>query len=195
MARDTLNTNGQPLRSEFPNGKPLDTSIIEHFIADLTNQERQKEGLTPLLQDDRISQIARNHSKNMARHGYGHVVLGKDPSDRAQDAGYDCQGLLPDGSIVYGLSENIALHPRIAEWEHHFIILLAIRNMTQHLKKENEAAQALVQAWMNSPGHRANILDPQNTRFGVGIHTEIEEEDLGVINEQIYATQNFSGCT
>lgn len=26
-------------------------------------------------------------------------------------------------------------------------------------------------AWMNSPGHRANILNCQFTKLGVGVHT------------------------
>lgn len=194
-ARDILETNGQPMNSEFVGGKPLDTSIVEHFVIDLTNRERQRGGLPPLLQDERISQIARNHSKNMAAYGYSHTVLGKGPSDRAKDAGYNCRGLLPGGRTTYGLSENIALQPRITEWQHQFILLLAIRDITEHHKTEWDAAKALVEAWMNSPGHRANILNPRSTRIGVGIHTEVEEADLGIINEHLYATQNFSGCT
>ena len=35
---------------------------------------------------------------------------------------------------------------------------------------ENYAdAGAVVQGWMNSPGHRANILDPNVTQIGVGV--------------------------
>lgn len=41
----------------------------------------------------------------------------------------------------------------------------------------------LVDQWMNSPGHRANILNPNNKYLGVGV----AEGDRNTI----YATQNF----
>ncbi len=34
---------------------------------------------------------------------------------------------------------------------------------------ESEIATNLVESWMNSPGHRANILNPDYTHIGVGI--------------------------
>ena len=194
IARSVAQTNGQPTGAEFPNGRPLDNRIIEHFIVDYTNQARRIAGLPSLRQDDRIAQIARSHSRNMVRHGYGHVVLGKNPTDRALDAGYDCLGRLPDGSRTQGLSENIAIEPRVLQWEHDIWFLIGIRNITDHHRNEEQAARGLLEAWMNSPGHRANILDAHNTRIGVGIFTKLQEEKLGLLNEEFYATQNFSGC-
>ena len=47
-----------------------------------------------------------------------------------------------------------------------------------------EAAQKLVEMWMNSEGHKKNILDPELRLIGVGSATN----DRG----QIYATQDFS---
>lgn len=41
---------------------------------------------------------------------------------------------------------------------------------------------ALVEAWMNSPGHRANILDPRFTEIGIGV---------GITATSYYSTQNF----
>lgn len=46
-------------------------------------------------------------------------------------------------------------------------------------------AREWVDAWMKSPGHRANILDAANTHLGVGVVIS----DSG----QAYATQNFVG--
>lgn len=45
-------------------------------------------------------------------------------------------------------------------------------------------AQSVVQAWMDSPGHRANILDPDLTHLGVGV---VHDADSG----RWYATQDF----
>ena len=57
-------------------------------------------------------------------------------------------------------------------------------------------AFALVQGWMNSPGHRKNILDSDARRIGVGV--AIKEHEIAksgdLIQETVFATQNFSGC-
>ena len=45
-------------------------------------------------------------------------------------------------------------------------------------------AAQMEQAWMDSPGHRANILSGAYTSIGIGIY---------YIGGQVYATQNFGG--
>lgn len=45
-------------------------------------------------------------------------------------------------------------------------------------------ARAVVQAWMDSPGHRANILDPDLTHLGVGVAHD-------AVDGRWYATQDF----
>ena len=47
---------------------------------------------------------------------------------------------------------------------------------------------------MDSPGHRANIMDPGNRRLGVGVAIE-QTLKHGYIDEKVYATQNCSKCT
>ena len=38
----------------------------------------------------------------------------------------------------------------------------------ENIAKGQKTPSAVVNAWMNSPGHRANILDPSYTKIGVG---------------------------
>ena len=45
-------------------------------------------------------------------------------------------------------------------------------------------AQMIMDGWMNSPGHRKNILSPGYTHLGVGVITN---------NQEIKATQVFIG--
>ena len=45
-------------------------------------------------------------------------------------------------------------------------------------------AAAVVKAWMNSQGHRENILRPEFTEIGIGVRYE---------NGQMYWVQNFGG--
>lgn len=49
--------------------------------------------------------------------------------------------------------------------------------------------EAVVQGWMNSPGHRANILAPDLQNIGVGYY--FLATDMGKVNYQHYWTQNF----
>ena len=50
-------------------------------------------------------------------------------------------------------------------------------------------AEAVVQAWMDSPGHRANILNANYTEIGIGY--EFLENDTGSVNYNHYWTQVF----
>ena len=51
--------------------------------------------------------------------------------------------------------------------------------------------ESVVEGWLNSPGHRANILNPSLTRLGVG-HV-FSANDPGTERWQHYWTQVFSG--
>ncbi len=62
-----------------------------------------------------------------------------------------------------------------------------------HYHDAEEAARELVQGWMDSPGHRENILDRESRRIGVGIAIR-QGSEYGYVSETIYATQNFSAC-
>ena len=54
-------------------------------------------------------------------------------------------------------------------------------------------AYGLVRGWMESPGHRANILDEDARRIGVGVAI-VESPEYGWTHETVFATQNFSAC-
>ncbi|MEM6753311.1 MAG: CAP domain-containing protein [Cyanobacteria bacterium P01_C01_bin.38] len=51
------------------------------------------------------------------------------------------------------------------------------------------SAEEVVRGWMNSPGHRENILNPNFKEIGVGYH--YLANDTGEINYNTYWTQNF----
>ena len=51
--------------------------------------------------------------------------------------------------------------------------------------------EEVVQAWIDSPGHRENMLNPDYEYLGVGYHEE--NPDTGSVNYQYYWTQNFGG--
>ena len=179
-------TNSQ----KYAGGSPLNRGEIEKWVIEFTNEERTNAGLQPLRHDAAISDIARSHSENMARLGFmSHDIESRNPTDRAMAVGYNCRAYRGDGSYSYGLSENVAEHTRVTQW---MGLGMSYRPVDYHHGAE-EAARELVQRWMNSPGHRENILDRESRSIGVGIAIQ-EASEYGYVSETIYATQNFSAC-
>lgn len=106
------------------------------------NRLRIEAGAPPLVASALLAKAAREFALYMAETDrYGHEADGRTPDERARRAGYQ-------PCIV---AENIAY---------------------QYLStgfRTAELSQGLLDAWMDSPGHRANILDLRLTEIGVGI--------------------------
>lgn len=152
----------------------VNTSEVESAILQYTNEERQKNGVAPLTWDDRLSTIARQHSQDMVDNRYvSHDNLqGESPTDRARKHGYPLRKDLGGGWYSEGIGENINKMPT-GEIEGFGIVIIT----------PDAIARAHTVSWMDSPGHRENILNPQYDKLGVGVvydgHT------------YYYATQNF----
>lgn len=137
-----------------------DTGAIEQAVVALTNQERRAQGLPALQWDGPLASVARAHSQDMAANSYmSHTnPRGQDPTARAVAAGYDVRRSLGGGWTTSGIGENIEMMPTgnvVGEGY--------VNNDPQSI------AQAMVRGWMNSPGHRENILRAQYARIGVGV--------------------------
>jgi uncharacterized protein YkwD len=134
---------------------------LEKKIHELVNVERVKNGLKPFLYSTKLSSIARLHSRDMALKDYtDHVNKdGLNPSDRAKKAGYNIIKQEKNGYRT-GVGENI--HESYMQKERNGVI-------TPFLPSVNDAAKRAVDGWMNSPGHRANILNPDYTLAGTGV--------------------------
>ena len=137
-----------------------DTGAIEQAVFVLTNQERQAQGLPALQWDAALAAIARAHSQDMAANNYmSHTNLrGQDQTARAAASGYQIRRDLGGGRYRVGLAENIVSQPT-----GNVIGQGYVNNDPQSV------AGAMMQGWMNSEGHRKNILDSQSVRLGVGV--------------------------
>lgn len=148
-------------------------SELEQRVHILINEERINYGLKPLIWDDKIALIAREHSQDMAINDFfSHDNPdGEDPTDRGNRHGYSCRK--DYGSYyTYGLAENIALTP----------IYSNVVDCGSTTSLDNLAG-CIVDGWMTSPGHRENILTSTYTKTGVGIAYSN--------NDEAYSTQNF----
>ncbi len=63
------------------------------------------------------------------------------------------------------------------------------RAMGENIAAGQRSPQSVVDGWINSPGHRANLLNPSYTELGVGYFNL--ENDTGSVNYNTYWTQLF----
>jgi uncharacterized protein YkwD len=131
----------------------IDPGDGEQELFALMNHDRRAAGLAPLVWDNRLAAIARQHSREMATRRY---VAHVSPTTGDAEARVRAVGL--GFSLV---SENVGLEGGI------------------------EPAH---KGFMNSPGHRANVLSPKLTHVGVGI---VPSGRSGASN--LYITELFGG--
>jgi uncharacterized protein YkwD len=119
----------------------------------LINQDRIANGLSALEYDPMLTQIAREHSKDMCQRGYfDHRAPAPAPAT-PMDRYLATLGQRPDYAMV---GENIYYRQR-----------------TDQPDQTQDQAET---AFMNSPGHRANILGSRYQKAGVGVYRSASGE-------------------
>lgn len=156
----------------------FDAAAIEAGIFELTNVQRMDNGLEPLKIDTALASVARAHSADMAKRDYfAHITPeGLDPTDRAKKADYSCVKFY---GVYYtdGVGENLAKNWLYSSYK------IRGNYMSYNWNTDESLADEIVTGWMNSEGHRKNILTPEFDRIGIGV--------VIAPNDAVYATQNF----
>ena len=130
---------------------PATAGAAEASTLCLVNNERIKQGLAPLAASARLDAAAAAHSADMAAsHYFSHQSpAGSTVVSRIGQSGYLA------GARGWSIGENIA-------WG------------TGTLATPD----SIVRAWMNSPGHRANILRPDFAEAGTGVTAAVPRAGL-----------------
>lgn len=146
--------------TETIESEPIDYGDMESAILTCTNEERENYGLKPLIWDDKLASIARDHSEDMAENNFfSHINLrGEDPTDRAVRYGYPIRKSLGGGWYSEGIAENIGKMPTGQ-----------VVGIGYVANNADSIARAQVASWMESTGHRENILNSQYDRIGIGV--------------------------
>ncbi len=114
------------------------TVQMEAQVRQRINEIRQKQGLSQLRNNEKLAQVARNYSQQMAE---------KDFFSHTSPEGSTMVQRVESAEIFYlMLGEN----------------LFMCTNMPQPVP-------LAVQGWMDSPGHRENILRPEYRETGIGV--------------------------
>jgi len=107
------------------------------------NKQRAQDGEPPLLASAQLEAAAQSHAEDMISNNYFEHISpsGVTPVDRMRASGY-----IPNEQVGYVVGENLA-------WG------------TLSLS----TPQAIVAAWVASPGHLANILEGQYVETGIAV--------------------------
>lgn len=157
----------------------ISTTALEQQVHELINQKRTEMGLDALAFDPALADIARKHSEDMAARNYfDHVNLaGQNPTARGTAAGYTCRKNY--GSYyTYGIAENIFQNNLYSS-----VTYYSNRDTEYDWNPPEKIAQITVSGWMNSSGHRENILTPTFDREGIGIAIAADDK--------VYITEDF----
>ena len=139
-------------------------SSLERMMLGLVNEERASAGLDPLRLELRLNDSSEAHSEWMLRaDAFSHTGAGgSDAGERMRDAGFAFSG-------SWSWAENIALQSERGE-----------------AGLADDVAD-LHRSLMKSPGHRANLLDPDFEVVGIGVE---RGEYRGF--DAVVVTQNFA---
>lgn len=167
-----------PAMANPPRSPPaIDGAEIARRIHGYVNEERARRGRAALDWDARLAGIALRHSRDMARRDYlSHdSPEGQDFDARYRQGGYRCA--IRVGSLVHAGAENIALG-RL------YNSMRVVNGVADYdWNSAEQIARKVVDGWMDSRGHRRNILAPHWRREGIGV--EIHPDN------KVYVTQNF----
>jgi uncharacterized protein YkwD len=139
-------------------------ALAREAVLCLVNRERAEHSLAPLKANAQLEAAAEDHNAEMLEVDYfAHVAPdGETPVQRIQKTGY-----IASESDGYVIGENLA-------WGTYSLA----------------TPQAIVEAWIASPGHLANILEARYTETGIGI-TPAVPQSLGEGNPGATYAQEF----
>ncbi|QMW00661.1 CAP domain-containing protein [Spirosoma foliorum] len=156
----------QPIALDKP-----DTLLLDIALFQATNEARRQAGLSPLLYDRALYQAARNHAQSMIDHNYyGHEDF------------YNLSELTVQKRIgkqtnqFERFAENIGQYQTIDTPDWFCARLNKRTHQYEYMDSQTSQifqpytyasyARYAVKQWINSPHHRANLLNPLFTHVG-----------------------------
>ena len=145
-----------------------DTRHAQKAILCLHNLERRQHGLSQLRWNRGLARVAARHARDMvSRHYFEHVSPGgKDHMDRIAASGYK------PAAGCWTAGENL------------------------FFSTGRSTPRQLMNAWMNSPGHRENILRGGWDGFGLGVVSTSPQGDAkGLTVVALFGTRSTQPCS
>jgi uncharacterized protein YkwD len=169
----------------------LDQWLLDAAVRHEVNAERCDRGLPPLAEDPALARAATYHSGDMVTHDFF------DHSSPVEGRATPADRLTQTGTKFTRLAENLATLSVYDFEDRHFItrdpekcdFAFSRNGPAIRPRSYAAAAKALVESWMDSSGHRNNILSPEMTRVGTGAAVQPEPDVCG----ELVVAQVFAG--
>lgn len=121
----------------------------EQTVIDLVNQVRADNDLPPYKRVDLLDQASRYHAADMAQDGYF-----------AHDSYDEVNGQLQKVCSWSTRITSFYVPPGSSSWNH----------LAENIAAGYSTPESVMNGWMNSPGHKANILSTGNWEIGAGYY-------------------------
>lgn len=125
---------------------PVVSAEYEQQVVDLVNAERANIGRPPLKRVTQLDEAARYFATDMGQDNYF-------PSDHDT---YDRSG----GALIKVCSWSARIQSYYSNWQ----------QLAENIARGQSTPQEVMAAWMNSSGHRDNILSTESWEIGVGYY-------------------------
>lgn len=152
--------------------RKVDYAALEDAIVRMTNAVRKKKGVGELPRHPVLAKAARKYANRMVDKGF---LAHEDPTSKSLRTPAD--RIEAAGGKNATPAENLADVPafRIASGQPFYLIdpdepVISLEPDGPPVERHTYAsyAAAVVDGWMNSPGHRRNLLDENAVEIGVG---------------------------
>ncbi len=146
--------------------------LLQAAIFFVTNEERVKAKLKPFEFRSEIELVAAGHAKDMVKYGfYSHtskIRIKRTVRDRFQLEGLNPEFFGENICSTYGLQYEIGrkVNPPFPSGEFTYAFTSKREVIPPHTYLT--FAKSVVKLWMDSPGHRQNILNPNFKSLGCG---------------------------
>lgn len=170
----------------------LDRDLLDAAVFHETNRRRAQHQWPPLKFAARARAAARMQSRAMAEHGFvGHENVfeagSKTMMDRARLAGLAPGFLAENVASSFGRQYESGKSFYVRTENGRKVFSLTPKGAPIPMRSYVEFADALLDGWMNSPGHRKNILHQSPEILGIACEPAREKEEM----EKFYCTQVF----
>lgn len=175
--------------------RQVNAPLLQAAIFFATNEERIQAKLPPFRFDPLIESVASGHAQDMVKYGfYSHtskIRIKRTVQDRFHLEGLNPQFYGENICSTYGLQYESGrkVNPPSRAGEFFYASTSQKQKIPPHTYLS--FARAVVKLWMNSPGHRQNILNPSFTRLGCGTKLYLEKKFYDM--PYFMVVQNFGG--
>ena len=171
----------QNFRSYVALGKPIDAEKPDYALLNaalyfVTNEARVREGKSavayhPLLEKTAFDYAREMVTKDFFDHDHPSDPSQRGPSDRGKRAGIKNASLAENIATGFGIQYEAGKPIYIMDATKGVFSYISSKGPALPMHTYLSLAQSLVDQWMNSPGHRANMLNAGYTRIGPAAYT------------------------